>query len=307
MSQQDNNEYPDQLKISDLYQSLKHEQPPEAIDQAILILAKQAGNTTEQSIKSAQFAEKHQTSKTKSNWRRWQWPLSIAASVMLISVIFINQYASFLPNSTVFSPEEAREFMVNSAPISAPSAEQKKGLLRKDAGLEKPATASSAAHNYAEKQALLIVNTELVQQTNGGLQAQQKQKEYSAETLAVQRNSKRVKIDEMPTQIKLSNIEQLRQQINTTQAQLLSLSQQQNDAVLQDSFTENSGAHLSLKELEMKALKAQISELQNALFKHMQSYYQHSPTWQVDNKLLKLLRIEQQQAWQTLSKQTVVQ
>jgi hypothetical protein len=80
------NENAAELKISALYQNMPKEQPSKERDKAILELAK--AHLT-QSKKSNLV--------TLSQWRKWQWPASIAASVIFVSVIFYTQYEQFDP------------------------------------------------------------------------------------------------------------------------------------------------------------------------------------------------------------------
>ncbi|WP_460313872.1 hypothetical protein [Aliiglaciecola aliphaticivorans] len=68
-------------EVSNLYQSQNKPAPSQLVDSHILTLAKQRIDAKNQPTK----------------WRQWQWPASIAASVMFISLVVYTQYEQFDP------------------------------------------------------------------------------------------------------------------------------------------------------------------------------------------------------------------
>ena len=69
----------DELRISEFYHNQDADKPSNELDKIIL-------------------AEAQQAIPVKSQWRKWQWPASVAASIMFVSVILFTQYSSFNPN-----------------------------------------------------------------------------------------------------------------------------------------------------------------------------------------------------------------
>lgn len=100
-------------QISSLYQQQSTELPSAQIDANIASMAKHhlAENSK---IINLGFARKFSALK-------WQWPLSIAASVMLVSVIFVNNQSEFIPQSNL--PESASQ-----PPISAAAEDESQRL-----------------------------------------------------------------------------------------------------------------------------------------------------------------------------------
>lgn len=80
-------------QISKMYQDSATEIPSASLDQKVLDHARQ------------NLASNSQLSTTKFSSRKWQWPISIAASVMLVSVIFINNQSVFLDPVVTISTE----------------------------------------------------------------------------------------------------------------------------------------------------------------------------------------------------------
>lgn len=70
--------------VSEIYQAQNSAKPSDELDRKILAAARE-----------------HMPVKPqwrKSNWRKWQWPASVAASVAFVSVILFTQYSNFVPN-----------------------------------------------------------------------------------------------------------------------------------------------------------------------------------------------------------------
>lgn len=93
-------------QISSLYQQQSTELPSAQIDANIASMAKQHLAENPKVI-NPKFARKFSALK-------WQWPVSIAASVMLVSVIFVNNQSEFIPHSTL--PESVSQPPISAAP-----------------------------------------------------------------------------------------------------------------------------------------------------------------------------------------------
>ncbi|MDO6711777.1 hypothetical protein Q4567_13670 [Aliiglaciecola sp. 2_MG-2023] len=75
--------------VSVVYQAQEKPVPTAALDKRILELAKQQASDKVVDVKAP-----------VAKWRKWQWPTSIAASVMFISLVVYNQYDRFDPMLT---------------------------------------------------------------------------------------------------------------------------------------------------------------------------------------------------------------
>lgn len=97
------------LSISRIYQESATEMPGASIDQKILNLAKQ------------NLRSKPNTKTPNFSSRKWQWPISIAASVMLVSVIFIHNQPVFLEpvESTVSEFNQTSDISLNTSNLDS--------------------------------------------------------------------------------------------------------------------------------------------------------------------------------------------
>lgn len=69
----------DEQQVSEFYHAQDSEKPSNELDMKIL-------------------AQARENMPVYSQWRKWQWPASVAASVVFVSVIMFTQYSSFSPN-----------------------------------------------------------------------------------------------------------------------------------------------------------------------------------------------------------------
>lgn len=74
----------DEQFVSEIYQAQNFEEPSNELDRKVL--------------SEAQKNMPLKTQAHQSNWRKLQWPVSVAASVVFVSVILFTQYSSFSPN-----------------------------------------------------------------------------------------------------------------------------------------------------------------------------------------------------------------
>jgi hypothetical protein len=104
---------PNDRDITTLYQDNATEIPGAAIDQKILDLARQKLVTNVNSTAP------------KFSSRKWHWPVSIAASVMLVSVIFINNQSVFLdPAETILIDDKSANADSLAQPIATQSIQE---------------------------------------------------------------------------------------------------------------------------------------------------------------------------------------
>jgi hypothetical protein len=298
MTEADKNQNADAQKISDLYARLKQELPASELDQRILALAKQQVAASEYSLET----KAPMLSVDKRSWRRWQWPFSIAASVLLVSVIFIDQTSEFMPSSVILAPQEIDELMPNSVKSSLAQDSSNSANLNSEAKIQPEILALSINDDVVdefkssvleEKQAQLQTQpTKLMGQAE-----REKQKELIERDLVEKQKRVSAAEGESQTQLVLIEIETLQQQLGINQAQLTILQHQEGAKLRSDSLRENNIARFSLNNLKLKELKTQVSQLQDTLFAKMHAYNQQVPSWQASDQLLSLLSREQQQLW----------
>tara|TARA_R110002153_G_scaffold261898_1_gene422513 strand:+ start:3221 stop:4129 length:909 start_codon:yes stop_codon:yes gene_type:complete len=294
MTEVDKNQQAQQQKISDLYATLKQEQPTAELDKRILDLAKQQVAPRESALETkAQIL-----SVDKRSWRRWQWPLSIAASVMLVSVIFIDQTSKFMPGSVILAPQEINELMPDSAKSSVARDSNNNANLNSEAK-EQPEVLGLSINDGAGDELTSTVVEDKHAQLQGELAKQAVREKQQLTEWALVEKQKRMSaaVSESQTQLVLLEIETLQQQLSIKQAQLVILQQQEGVKLRPDSLRENNIARFSLNTLKLKELKTQVSELQDTLFVQMNAYNQQVPGWQASDELLSLLSREQQQLW----------
>jgi hypothetical protein len=297
MTEVDKNQQAEQQKISDLYATLKQEQPTAELDQRILDLAKQQVVPLESALETkAQILRAD-----KRSWRRWQWPLSIAASVMLVSVIFIDQISKFMPGSVILAPQEINELMPDSAKSSVARDSNNNANLNSEAK-EQPEVLGLSINDGADGELTSTVIEDKHAQLQGeqtalAKQAMREKQQLTERTLVEKQKRESTAVGESQTQLVLLDIETLQQQLSIKQAQLVILQQQEGVKLRPDSLRENNIARFSLNTLKLKELKTQVSELQDTLFAQMNAYNQQVLGWQASDELLSLLSREQQQLW----------
>ncbi len=152
---------PSDPDISDLYASMAIEQPSTATDEAILQAAKRHANKAN---------SQSQTNSKIKTWRKWQWPTSIAASVVFVSVIMYGQFNQFDPNLAVPSSAPVDTYAIaDNATLDEQQAMQRQQLEMKKvaakpipqpaaqlpdvADITEQSMAEPALSNYAEQEA----------------------------------------------------------------------------------------------------------------------------------------------------------
>lgn len=297
MTEVDKNQQAQQQKISDLYATLKQEQSTAELDKRILDLAKQQVALR----KSALETKAQILSVDKRSWRRWQWPLSIAASVMLVSVIFIDQTSKFMPGSVILAPQEINELMPDSAKSSVARDSNNNANLNSEAKEQPEVLGLSINADAGDELTSTVVEDKHAQlqgeQTALAKQAVREKQQLTERALVERQKRMSTAVSESQTQLVLLEIETLQQQLSIKQAQLVILQQKEGVKLRPDSLRENNIARFSLNTLKLKELKTQVSELQDTLFVQMNAYNQQVPGWQASDELLSLLSREQQQLW----------
>lgn len=135
----------DDSEISKLYQAVSNEEPSSLVSDAILTMAKKNVETTDNSSDVKTIESKTpgadigsnqplagKDKRTLHNWRRWQWPASIAASVVFVTVIMFNQFEQFDPNQVAPSVSPVDTYAIaDSATLDEQSAQQRQQLEMK--------------------------------------------------------------------------------------------------------------------------------------------------------------------------------
>ena len=267
-------------KISQLYHSLKQELPSPQVDQSILARAKLQGSPA----KSANPTKTASERKTASTWRQWQWPVSIAASVLLVSVIFIEQYPMLTDTQATYPEAVPLEIEAFNVPAPPPPLPDNTATMQQDGKSEQRARpAASATPNIAEQQsAYLAAKREVQQQT---------------EAASLQRQQvARIK----PADINIgitSQIKYLQNELASKQAVLATINKKRAKILLDGTFAHQSETSVSLTLAEQQELEQQIADLQSQLIKQMGNKQRLEPDWQVPPSLLNLLSAEQQAKW----------
>ena len=275
MTKGSENLHPEQSSISTIYQSLKVEEPSAQIDDNILAQAKLQ-------IESQLHKEEKITSiKTRSSWRKWQWPVSVAASALFVSLIFVGQYEFFSANHAVY-----------------PDAEQTEIEAFK---LEKPA---QSMHDKASSMQLDAEQAEVTVQVMGQRLAKEQAQQFVTEQQAVQQTRKLMAApNQEPSYIVSAQIAQLQHELTAKFDLLIAVNNKQKDLFTDSVLAELTEANSSVTNAEKHELQEQITVLQSELIKQMQNKLKIQPDWQVPQALLDLLSPAQQAQWAALNKQ----
>ena len=290
-------------KISDLYQTLKQELPSVQVEQNILALAKKRCKAVSQpAVMQSTLPLK------KGHWQRWQWPVSVAASALLVSVIFIDQYPMFTTNQTIYPeavPVEVEAFSVAPPPPVTPDSVS---TLQLDAASQQAVgqAVSEQPTQAQQNNDLLAAKHKAQQRASAEMSQRQKQ---SQQQQALQKTAMQ-QIPQLDITTKIarsgpadlnqaitSQIEYLQTELSKKQAMLAAmntvqptlLEERESDLLLQNSDTSN--------QTEQQALAQQINDLQNQLIKQMHNRRRLETNWQAPPSLLNLLSAEQQAKW----------
>ena len=244
--------------ISKLYQQGATETPSKQLDQRLLAKAKQQ---TE--------AKVHQISDGRLAFRKWQWPVSVAASMMLVAVLFVHNVEQYAPPPPTLHEPVAEGFsdQVNTSQI--PVNEKSADLLSDSA---------------AEKVEMDVTTRELTtQEALTSTQARIKQKTTAAEW--VNKADEEMQAVALPTQPEGSvhnkrdpAIEKEQETLNLTYLEALveQISQQR--------------ANRAKTDRSQSALSEQGSaDPQQALFEYLKAHVKHKPDAQIPETYLRLL------------------
>ncbi|KXI30844.1 hypothetical protein [Paraglaciecola hydrolytica] len=288
--------HPEQGKISELYQSLKVEQPSSQVDQSILAQARlQVKPQTSEVRKSTQTATHH--NRASKNWRQWQWPVSVAASVLLVSVIFINQYQFFTASQQLYPEAMPTEIEAFSAPQST------QVMADSATSQEFNTNRIESAHQAAsEKEAMSVLRSA---QFDAVQSEQQKAKKAQSkmQTLAEQQITTQMAPapEKALNQLVTAQIEQLQNKLVATYA-LLAHSRKKQATLFDDQqraqLSDTHGSNMdSITHAEKQELELQVSDLQTKLLQQMHNKLAMQADWQAPQDLVDLLTEQQQAQW----------
>ena len=286
MNNEFENDHPAQAKISKLYQGLKVEEPSSQLDKSILAQAKL--QLESQASKGGKHAS--QNTIAKSTWRRWQWPTSVAASVLLLSLIFIDQYAFFTDNQKIY-PDVAP---INVEAFSAPTP------LQSEAEIENRARENTENDmDMVQVMGQKLVKDSLANNKQSELQHAQQfatarraapQAKVPMETAATKEN-----------QIHIANIEiaRLQNELKVKQAELALFENKQLALMTDKALAElnESGSSIANAAAKRQDLEFQVNQLQAQLFMQMHNKLAIQPDWQAEQGSLDLLSPQQQAQW----------
>jgi hypothetical protein len=275
MTKGSENLHPEQSSISKLYQSLKVEEPSAQIDENILTQAKL------QLESQVHKGGKVSSIKTRRSWRKWQWPVSVAASALFISLIFVGQYKFFSVNHTVYPDAEQVDIEAFEMARPAQSMSDKAGSTQLDAEQEQ-VTVQVMGQRIAKEQAQLYATEQQVTQQTRKLMAAPNQE---------------------PSHIVSAQIAQLQHELNTKLVLLTAVNNKQKDLFTDSVLAELKEANSSVTNAEKHELQEQITLLQIALIEQMQNKLKIQPQWQAPQALLDLLSPAQQAQWAEQNKQ----
>lgn len=295
MTKEFENLHPEQSTISKLYQSLKVEEPSAKMDENILTKAKfQLESQVHKSSKITPI-------NTRRSWRKWQWPVSVAASALFVSLIFVGQYEFFTNNYAVYPDAEQVGIEAFEMTKPAPSVHDKPSALSLD-----------AEHEDVKVQAIAMAQRLAKEQTQTGQDAassrlQQREQEQGQQFAIEQHDAQRTRM-KMTSALKDQNyivsakIAQLQHELNTKSELLASVNKQQ-VKLFTDTLAELTEVKTSLAKVEKHELEEQITLLQIELLEQMHKKLKIQQDWQASKVLLDLLSPAQQAQWPSQNKQ----
>lgn len=275
MTKGSENLHPEQSSISKLYQSLKVEEPSAKIDENILAQAKL------QLESQVNMGDKVRLISSRRSWRKWQWPVSVAASALFISLIFVGQYEFFSANHAVYPDTEQAEIEAFKLEKTAQSMHDKASAMQLDAEQEQ-VTVQVMGQRLAKEQAQQFVTEQQAAQQTRKLMAAPNQE---------------------PSYIVSAQIAQLQHELTAKFDLLTAVNNKQKDLFTDSALAELTEANSSLTNAEKQALQEQITVLQMTLLEQMYKKLKIQPDWQAPQALLDLLSPAQQAQWAAQNKQ----
>ena len=155
----------DESVISEAYQMISNELPSAELDKNILWQARQAADKTNEGVIAEPNNRAERRIKPKSAWFKWQWGGGLAASVLIISTIWMTEnpeqelshFPQAVPLSIETTPLEAEDMSANRTAMVDVMADtnMKQSALLQDVAMEKtPARLNSASIELADTQSL---------------------------------------------------------------------------------------------------------------------------------------------------------
>jgi hypothetical protein len=293
MTKESKNLHPEQSTISKLHQSLKVEEPSAQMDKTILTKAKL------QLESQIPKVDKVTPINTRRSWHKWQWPVSVAASALFVSLIFVGQYEFFTNNQGIYPDAEQAGIEAFDMAKPVQSVHDKPSALPLDAEHEDEVVQVTAQRLAKE-------------QTQTGLDAtssrlQQHEQEQGQQFATEQHDAQRAKM-KMASALKDQNyivsaqIAQLQHELNTKSELLASVNKQQ-VKLFTDTLVELTEAKTSLAKVEKPELEEQITLLQIELMEQMHKKLKIQQDWQAPKALLDLLSPVQQAQWPSQNRQ----
>ncbi|GAA0852694.1 hypothetical protein [Aliiglaciecola litoralis] len=240
----------EQAKLSQVYAQLSDEQPCKSTDEAILALA-------ELQVKQRSLAP----DSSPSQWRKWQWPTSIAASVIFVSVIVYTQYGQF-------DLKQAQpDFIPADSYAIADQATLDESAARKRAVLETKASAAQRQQT-SQQQEFLRMAPELKdfkQQEVAESEISEPQKSNYAEQEAQELAAKAIQnaeLDINPEEFQIDNLTKIEPRLVSNEDELmqgLEMSMQSNVQVLLDAQT-NADDQIAMTEIVVTGARLQQSQ-----------------------------------------------
>ena len=304
-------------KISELYHSLKHELPPPQVDQSILARAKSSCAPANGALAGTGALSKTDTTaaktasqlKTVSAWRQWQWPVSIAASALLVSVIFIDQYSVLTDTEATYPEAVPLEIEAFSVPAPPPSLPDNAATMQQDSKNEQRARpAVSVSPEIAEQQSAYLAARREAQQSAEAERVQRQhvaqQSQKALQDMAMQHREDVIASKQIArskpadlSRVVASQIEYLQNKLANKQAMLATINKKQAKILRDGALALQSETSVSLILAEQQELEQQIADLQSQLIKQMGNKQRLQPDWQAPQNLLDLLSAGQRAQW----------
>lgn len=291
--------------VSAIYAKLKTEQPSKDLDEAVLALAKQQ---LEQGVESSKNTpSKTRNTLAKSNWRRLQWPLSVAASVLLICVIFIGQYAFFTTEQDVYSGDIPYALAPQSDLVMPSNQETLVQTLK----IQESANDLSTLGKPLRSAKIAPESEMIIVQGSKGARSEQLDKAESLYLKKQQALEQGLSKQNLPHNMAITAHQSLKNNSKDLQQVEQTLLQVQEQleakvsrlAALKQADTQNDAQSnvQVLPLLKQQDVQGDIGELQQQLLSIMQQKLALSPQWQIPEDMLNLLTAKQQAQWHNQS------